>query len=101
MTSKCAGVSGGLKLQTVSTADGTELSVDGLFILRDAIAPTTLFPGLLAEKGMILVDRTMATNIPGCFACGDCTGSPYQYAKAVGEGNVAAHSVIRYLANMA
>ncbi len=100
MPSKCAGVSGGLKLQTVHSADGTELEVEGLFVLRDAIAPTTLFPGLQAEKGMITVDRSMATNIPGCFACGDCTGAPYQYAKAVGEGNIAAHSVIRYLANM-
>ena len=100
VNSKCGSVSGGLKLQTVTTADGKDIPVDGLFILRDAIAPTTLFPGLQAEKGMIQVDRTMATNVPGCFACGDCTGAPYQYVKAAGEGNIAAHSVIRYLANM-
>ena len=100
VNSKCSSVSGGLKLQTVTSADGTEFAVDGLFILRDAIAPTTLFPGLQAEKGMIQVDRNMTTNIPGCFACGDCTGAPYQYVKAAGEGNIAAHSVIRYLANM-
>mgnify|MGYP002232580471 CR=1 FL=1 len=31
------------------------------------------------------------------FAAGDCTGRPYQYTKAVGEGNVAAHSCIQYL----
>ena len=37
-------------------------------------------------------------NLPGCFAAGDCTGRPYQYAKAVGEGNVAAHSMIAFLA---
>ncbi len=46
-----------------------------------------------------MVDRQMATNLPGCFAAGDCTGSPYQYTKAVGEGNVAAHSAISFLAS--
>ncbi|MDD3439678.1 MAG: thioredoxin reductase, partial [Clostridiaceae bacterium] len=35
--------------------------------------------------------------IKGVFACGDCTGKPYQIAKAVGEGNVAALSAVRYL----
>ena len=32
------------------------------------------------------------------LAAGDGTGRPYPYTKAVGEGNVAAHSVIDYLA---
>jgi thioredoxin reductase (NADPH) len=40
----------------------------------------------------------MATNLPGCFAAGDCTGLPYQITKAVGEGNVAAHAILDYLA---
>ena len=40
----------------------------------------------------------MSTGLPGCFAAGDCTGAPYQIAKAAGEGNIAAHSAISYLA---
>ena len=52
------------------------------------------------EHGHIAADRRMATNLSGCFAAGDCTGRPYQYAKAVGEGNVAAHSVIDFLASL-
>ncbi len=95
--SACAEVKGDLKLRSVLLRDGTVLPVDGFFILRDSIAPTTLVPGLEVEKGHIPVDRNMATNLSGCFACGDCTGAPYQYAKAVGEGNIAAHSVIKYL----
>lgn len=75
-----------------------KVAVDGVFCLRNAIAPARLIPGIELENGHVLVDRTMATNLEGCFACGDCTGRPYQYAKAVGEGNVAAHSVIEYLA---
>jgi thioredoxin reductase (NADPH) len=39
----------------------------------------------------------MRTSLPGCYAAGDCTGRPYQYAKAVGEGNVAVHSILEYL----
>ena len=45
-----------------------------------------------------VVDRAQRTNVSGCFAAGDCTGRPYQLAKAVGEGNVAAHSILEYLA---
>lgn len=74
-----------------------ELPVDGIFILRNAIAPTTLLAGLEMEEGHIGVNRKQETNLPGVYAIGDCTGKPYQYAKAVGEGNVAAHSVIEYL----
>ena len=76
---------------------GAELAVDGVFCLRDSVALSALLPGLATENGHIAVDRSMATNLPGVFAAGDCTGRPYQYAKAVGEGNVAAHSVLEYL----
>ena len=74
-----------------------KVDVDGVFCLRNAIAPARLIPGIELENGHVLVDRTMATNLAGCFACGDCTGRPYQYAKAVGEGNVAVHSAVEYL----
>ena len=93
-------MSEGGRLSGVKLADGTELAVNGLFILRDAISLGTLLPGLETEGAHIRVDRTMATNVPGVFAAGDCTGRPYQYTKAVGEGNVAAHSVIEYLAKL-
>jgi thioredoxin reductase (NADPH) len=54
--------------------------------------------GLELNGADIAVDRNMATNKPGCFAAGDCTGRPYQLTKAVGEGNVAANSIVAYLA---
>ena len=65
-----------------------------------SVSLATLLPGLATEQGHIAVDRKMVTNLPGCFAAGDCTGRPYQYVKAAGEGNVAAHSAIEYLAEM-
>lgn len=76
---------------------GGEIAADGMFILRGAVSPATLVKGLETEEGHIKVDRALRTNIDGIFAAGDCTGRPYQFAKAVGEGNVAAHSAVEYL----
>ena len=42
----------------------------------------------------------MKTNIRGCFAAGDIVGTPYQYIKAAGEGNIAALSAVEYLDTM-
>nr|WP_115642045.1 NAD(P)/FAD-dependent oxidoreductase [Clostridium putrefaciens] len=74
-----------------------QLETDGLFILKDSISPAQLVPGLLMEEGHIKVDRTMKTNIEGCFAAGDCIGRPYQYIKASGEGLIAALSAVSYV----
>ena len=85
--------------QTVQTliADGVEYPVDGVFVLRSGVAPDLLMFGLELENGAIKVDRSMQTNLTGIFAAGDCTGLPYQLPKAVGEGNVAALSAVKYL----
>ena len=85
--------------QTVTglRADGAVIPCSGIFILREAVAPTDLLPGLKTEHGSIQVDRRMATSIPGVFAAGDCTGEPLQVSKAVGEGLVAALSAAEYL----
>lgn len=78
-------------------ADGVLLPCAGIFILRPAIAPTDLLPALETEGGFIKTDRRFATNVPGVFAAGDCTGTPLQVSKAVGEGHVAALSACEYL----
>lgn len=77
--------------------DGENLAVDGVFILKESTSPTSLVQGLEVRDGHIVVDRETRTNIKGIFASGDCTGRPYQYAKAVGEGNVSAYAVTKYL----
>ena len=73
------------------------LPCDGLFILREGVSPAQLVPGIETKDGHVQVNRDMSTNIPGLFAAGDCTGGPYQVAKAVGEGLVAALSAAAYL----
>ena len=85
------------RVEAVKLKNGGTIAVDGVFCLRDSISLATLLPDLETENGHISVNRHMQTNLPGVFAAGDCTGRPYQYTKAVGEGNVAAHSAIEYL----
>lgn len=89
-------ISGGLRAETLKTSS-TSVSADGFFVLRASVAPATLVKGIETDGGRIIADRKCATNLAGVFAAGDCTGAPYQYAKAVGEGNVAAHSAAEYI----
>ena len=48
------------------------------------------------ENNYVKVDRAMATNLPGVFAAGDCTGAPLQASRAAGEGLVAGQSAAKY-----
>ena len=84
---------GRMKLVT----DQGEIESDGVFVLREAISPKQLVPGLATDGPHVTVDLQMRTNLPGCFACGDIAGTPYQYIKAAGQGNVAALSAVSYL----
>ncbi|GAB4251664.1 MAG: hypothetical protein Kow00129_12540 [Thermoleophilia bacterium] len=77
-----------------------ELTVDGVFIYRRSVSPIRLLDGLKLEGRHIAVDRRGYTGIPGVFAAGDCTGEPYQIAKAVGEGQVAALQAIRHVRSL-
>ena len=71
--------------------------VHAVFVLRDAVAPGQLVPGLETEGPHVRVNRRMESSLPGLFACGDLVGTPYQYIKAAGEGNIAALSAVSYL----
>lgn len=79
--------------------DQNEYAIDGLFILRESVAPKQLVPGLETDGPHAKVNLDMSTNIPGVFACGDIAGLPYQYIKSAGQGNVAALSAVKYLAS--
>ena len=89
-------VSGKEKVEAV-LVNGQELPADGLFILRNSIAPAALVEGLVLEEGYIKVNHKMETNVPGLYAAGDCTGKPLQVSKAVGEGLIAAQMAAAYL----
>ena len=70
-------------------ANGAVIPCDGVFVLRESVAPNDLLPELAIQDGYIKVNRQMETNLPGIYAAGDCTGKPLQIAKAVGEGLIA------------
>ena len=76
---------------------GEDLEVDAVFIYKNSVSPRTLLEGLASDGRHVTVGRHMETAVPGVFAAGDCTGEPYQTAKAVGEGQVAALEAVRFL----
>lgn len=77
--------------------DGKLIKAEGLFVLGGETAPDRLIPGLEIKDNHITVNRQQETNLPGVYAAGDCTGPPYQVAKSVGEGQVAALNACKYL----
>ena len=91
---------GGDKVERV-VCDGAAAEVACVFLLRPALAPTDVFPEIAVENGYVRVDRTMATNLPGVFAAGDCTGGPLQVSRAAGEGLVAGQSAAKYVSELA
>ncbi|MGN0807244.1 MAG: NAD(P)/FAD-dependent oxidoreductase [Candidatus Coproplasma sp.] len=89
-------VKGDMRIRSVVGEKG-EFDVEGVFMLKQSFGAGTLVYGLKTEGGVVVTDKAQATSVAGVFAAGDCTGRPFQYAKAVGEGNVCAYSVNEYL----
>ena len=87
----------GEKGESGGGATEVTLQLNGVFVLRPGVAPTSMLAALETEGGFIKVDAGMHTNLKGVFAAGDCTGKPMQIAKAVGEGQVAVLSAVDYL----
>jgi len=85
---------------TSLVTDRETIPVAGIFILRSSITLQSLLSGITIQEGFIQTDKKMGTNISGVFAAGDCTGKPFQIAKALGEGLVAALSADAYLSHL-
>jgi thioredoxin reductase (NADPH) len=96
---KIAELTGGTYIEDIVFADGTKLDTAGVFVAIGVAGSTELARKIGAEiKGTaITVDERMATNIPGLFAAGDCTGGMLQIAKAVYQGAVAGTEAIKFL----
>ena len=75
----------------------SEVSVDGVFVIKDSISPAHLVPGLEVDGIHIKNNKNLETNIPGLFVAGDCAGKPYKYVKSAGEGQVATFMALEYL----
>ena len=96
---KIKALTGDGKLAGVAFEDGTSISVSGLFVAQGVAGSADLARKIGAETvgNRIVVDEHMATNIPGLFAAGDCTGGMLQIAKAVAEGAEAGYSAVKYI----
>ena len=91
------------RLRRVEFKDGTSKEIDGLFIAYGTAGPGDLAKkiGIMTDGSRIIVDEKMATNVPGIFAAGDCTGGMLQVSKAVADGAKAAASAIAHLRSAA
>jgi thioredoxin reductase (NADPH) len=89
-----------VKIQNQKSGEVFEKDIDGVFIFIGYVPNTEMFEGILElnQYKEIVVDKNMATNIPGVFAAGDSIAKRYrQVTTAVGEGTVAALSAAEYL----
>ncbi len=96
-------IDGELSLGGVTFEDGEKLSISGLFIAQGVAGSGDLARKIGAETNgtRIVVDDKMATNVPGLFAAGDCTGGFLQISKSVYQGAEAGTSAVKYCRSLA
>ncbi|MEH7095243.1 alkyl hydroperoxide reductase subunit F [Neobacillus vireti] len=76
------------------------IELQGIFVQIGLVPNTDWLEGTLerTRMGEIVVDNHGATSIPGVFAAGDCTNSPYkQIIISMGSGATAALGAFDYL----
>ena len=82
------------------TEEEHHIELQGVFV-QIGLVPNTDWLGDTVERnsfGEIVVDKHGATNVPGVFAAGDCTDSPYkQIIISMGSGATAALGAFDYL----
>ena len=92
-------VRGNDKVEEIEFKDNTTLKTDGVFI-AEGVAGTSEFAkklGIVTLNNKVVVNEKMETNIPGIYACGDCTGGLLQISKSVHQGTIAGLEAIKYL----
>lgn len=93
----------GLKYNDKISGKEKTLNIDGIFIHIGMIPNSQFTPKEVNKNqfGEIIVNQKGETNIPGLYAAGDVTDIPYkQISIAVGQGTMAALSIIDYLNRM-
>jgi thioredoxin reductase (NADPH) len=91
-------------LRDIRTGKLREIAPAGVFVFVGLTPNTDFVRDRIAtdERGFILTDAGLQTNVPGVFAAGDCrAGSTNQAASAAGEGAAAALAIRRYLEPLA
>lgn len=97
---KIKSVNGTDKVESLTFADDQTMQTDGIFVAEGTASALDLALKLGLENNgeSITVDLiNQATNLPGVFAAGDCTGGLLQIAVAVGEGAKAGLSAASFV----
>jgi thioredoxin reductase (NADPH) len=93
-----------VRLSNNRTGEETTFDCEGVFVAIGHKPNTDMFKGWLEmdDIGYLKTNgHSMATNIPGVFACGDAQDSFYRQAiTAAGTGCMAAIDAERYLDNL-
>jgi alkyl hydroperoxide reductase subunit F len=90
----------GMRYKDRSTGEVHELALAGVFVQIGLVPNTDWLKGAvsLSPRGEVEVDARGQTSLPGVFAAGDCTTTPYkQIVIALGEGSKAALSAFDHL----
>ncbi|NPA48915.1 MAG: thioredoxin-disulfide reductase [Thermodesulfobacteria bacterium] len=91
-----------LKLKNRQTGETSILKVDGVFIFIGTRPQSDFVKGLLPtnERGFIITDCEMRTEVPGIFAAGDVRAKACrQIITAAGDGATAAYMAEHYLSS--
>lgn len=92
-----------VKIENQSTKEISEMKVDGVFIFIGYVPNTGKLEGTieLNDYKEIVVDKNLATNIPGVYAAGDSITKRFrQVTTAVADGTIAALSASEYVNNL-
>ena len=91
----------GVRLKNIKTNETQDFPCQGLFIAIGHKPNTAFLAGQIKtdDVGYIITEKSsMATNVPGVFACGDAQDSVYRQAvTAAGTGCMAAIDAERFL----
>ncbi len=87
-------------MKNVKTGELSELAVNGCFVFVGYLPISELFKGKINmnDRGDIITDEEMRTNIPGVFAAGDIREkSLRQVITAASDGAIAATNCEHYI----
>lgn len=92
-----------VKIQNQRTGEIFEMKIDGVFIFIGYVPNTEKLEGIveLNDWKEIIVDKNMATNLPGVYAAGDSIAKRFrQVTTAVADGTIAALAAADYVNNL-
>jgi len=87
-------------LENTATGNQQAVPVDGAFVFLGQQPNSGMFKDVieLSDKGYVLVDANMRTNVPGVFSAGDINDKAFrQITTAMADGTIAALAAERYI----